>query len=106
LAHHFLAYIISIHSIQRQHVYRRPQAAGSPGESQNEPLFHPNLVRLSAFMAVISSYLFAAVPKFTYPLISREFDVGISDGLSNYGRCNGRLRLPGAHSQIWTDNFY
>jgi hypothetical protein len=31
-AHHFLAYIISIHSIQRQHWYRWPQVPGSQDE--------------------------------------------------------------------------
>jgi hypothetical protein len=57
-------------------------------------------------MALISLYLFAAVPSFTNPLSFREFDMGIADGLSNYGRWNGKLVLPGVHSQIWTYHFY
>jgi hypothetical protein len=51
-------------------------------------------------------YLFAEVSSFTNPLSSREIDVGIAKRLSNYGKWNGRLRLPGAYSQIWTNNFY
>lgn len=43
---------------------------------------------------------------YMYPLSSREIDVGIADGLSNYGRCNGRLGLLGAHRQIWPSHFY
>jgi hypothetical protein len=30
----------------------------------------------------------------------------IVSALSNYGRCYGRLRLPGAHSQIYANYFY
>jgi hypothetical protein len=63
-------------------------------------------MRLWAFMALAGFYLFAEVSSFTNPLLSREVDVGIADGLSDYGRWNGRLRLPGAHSRIWTNHFY
>jgi hypothetical protein len=88
----FLEYRTSTNSIQRQHVYRRSQAS--------------SLRRLWAFMALISLYLFTAAPNLTYPLSSWEFDVGIAGGLSNYGRCNGGLGLPGALSKIWTNHFH